>query len=206
MIFFGSNSSTIKKGQIRNLKCPNCENDVTMSYTVFGNYVHIYWIPFFPTGKAKILECNNCKATYNLKDLDQRTNDKFKQEIDRNPIQIPLKHFSFVGIIGVIVAGSFFLGKIKDKDTLEYGKNPKIGDVYYYETPELAGHYSTLKITKITADSIFVLENNMEIDSKTDIDDILDEKNYTYPYAYSKEEMKELTKNLEIFFKITRDQ
>lgn len=205
MVFYGTNSSTISKGQVRNVKCPHCENEVTMSYTVFGKYAHIYWIPFFPVGKVKILECNSCKATYDLKDLDQKTKDKFKLELDRNPAKTPLRHFSAIGIIALIVAGGLYYDKMKDDDTLDYAKNPKVGDVYYYETPELANHYSTLKISKITNDSIFVLENNMEIDSKTDMDKILDDKNYTYPYAYSKAEMKDLTKDLDVFFKITRN-
>lgn len=205
MIFFGTNSSTIKNGQLRNIKCPNCENDVTMNYTVFGKYVHIYWIPFFPIGRVKILECNSCKATYDLKDLDPKTNDKFKQELDRNPVKFPIKHFSFVGVIGIIVAGSYLYGKIKDNEYLDYAKNPKVGDVYYYEISEMAGHYTTMKITKITSDSIFCLGNNMEIDSKSDMEQILDDKYYTYEDGYTKEELKDMSKDLEIFFKITRD-
>ena len=39
MIFYGTNSSKIKKGQLRNITCPNCSNDVSMNYTVFGEVV-----------------------------------------------------------------------------------------------------------------------------------------------------------------------
>lgn len=205
MIFYGTNSSTIKKGQLRNVKCPHCENDVTMSYSVFGKYAHIYWIPFFPTGKVTIVECNNCKATYDLKDLDQKVKDKFKIEQDRNPAKTPLKHFSAFGVIGLITIAVLFYNKKEDDDSLNYAKNPKVGDIYYYEIPEMHGHYTTLKITKITSDSIFCMGNNMEIDSKTDMDKILKDEYYTYPDAYTKKELKSLTKDLEVFFKITRD-
>lgn len=91
-----------------------------------------------------------------------------------------------------------------DDDTLNYGKNPKVGDVYHYETPELKGHYSTMKIMKITKDSVFVMLNRMEIDSKSNIDKILDEKNYTFPDAFTMKELKEKTKDLEVFYRITR--
>ncbi|MFD2909400.1 hypothetical protein ACFSX9_11740 [Flavobacterium ardleyense] len=176
-----------------------------MNYSVFGKYAHLYWIPFIPIGKVNIVECNNCKATYDVKELEQRTKDKFKQEMDRNPAKTPVKHFSAPILIVLIIAGSFLYSSFNDNEMLNYAKNPKVGDVYYYETPEKAGHYSTLKITEITKDSIFGFENNMGIDSKDQMDKILDAKNYTYPFAYSKAEMKDITKDLEVFFKITRE-
>ncbi len=205
MIFYGTNSSKIKKGQLRNITCPNCSNDVSMNYTVFGKYFHLYWIPFFPYGKVNVAECNTCKATYDIKNLDQKINAKFKIEEDRNPTKTPFKHFSGIGIIVLIIVGGILYDKLEENDSLDYAKNPKIGDVYYFELPEMKGHYSTLKITKITKDSILGLENNMEIGSKSDMDKILDEKNYVYPFSYSKEELKDLTKDLSVFFKITRD-
>ncbi|NHN24320.1 zinc-ribbon domain-containing protein [Flavobacterium jejuense] len=205
MIFYGTNSSKIKTGQLRNVKCPNCDNDATMTYSVFGKYFYIYWIPFFPIGKVNIVECNTCKATYDIKNLDQKIKAKFKIEQDRNPIKTPLKHFSGIGIVAAIIIGGIFYDKMEEDKTLDYAKKPKIGDVYYFELPELRGHYSTLKITKITKDSVFVVENNMEIDSKSEIDQILKEKNYTYPFSYSKEELKNLTQDLSVFYKITRD-
>lgn len=204
MIFFGTNSSKIKTGKLSYVKCPHCENEVAMNYTVMGKYSHLYWIPFFPTGKEIYLQCNQCGTTYNLKDLDQRTKDQFQQEIEKYPAKTPVFHFSAAIILALIAGFAFYMTNKKDDETLEYAKNPKVGDVYHYETPELKGHFSTMKIMKITKDSIFVLLNRMEIDSKNNIDKILDEINYVYPAAYSKGEMKGKTKDLEVFYRITR--
>lgn len=204
MIFFGTSSSTIKNGKLNFVKCPHCENEVTMNYTVFGRYAHLYWIPFFPVGKEIILESSHCRSTYKLKDLDQKTKDRFQQEIEKYPAKTPVFHFSAAITLALVVGFAFYMTNKKDDETLEYAKNPKVGDVYHYETPELKDHFSTLKITKITKDSIFVMLNRMEIDSKSSIDKILDEDNYVYPAAYSKGEMKGKTKDLEIFYRITR--
>ena len=204
MIFFGTNSSTIKTGKLSYVRCPHCENEVTMTYTVLGKYAHLYWIPLVPVGKQFILECNHCKSTYHLKDLDQKTKDKFKQELEKYPAKTPIYHFSAAIIIALIAGFAFYMSNKSADETLDYAKNPKVGDVYHYETPELKGHYSTMKISKITKDSIFVLVNKMEIDSKSNIDKILDENNYTNQDAYSIAEMKEQTKDLKTFYRITR--
>lgn len=204
MIFFGTNSSTIKTGKLSYVKCPHCENEVTMNYTILGKYAHLYWIPFFPTGKEIILECNHCRSTYNLKQLDQKTKDKFKQELEKYPAKTPVFHFSAAIIIALIAAFAFYMSSKNDDDTIDYGKNPKVGDVYHYEIPEMKGHYSTMKIMKITKDSVFAILNNMEIESKSNIDQILDDNNYTYPDVWTLKELKDKTKNLETFYRITR--
>ena len=205
MIFYGRNSGVIGNGQLRNVICPNCEKESAMTYSVYGKYAHLYWVPFFPMGRTNIVECNSCKATYDVKDLDQKIKDKFSQELERNPVKTPIKHFSMVGVIALIIVGVVINGFVEKNSSGDYAKNPKVGDIYYFETPELKGHYSTLKITKITTDSIFVMENNLEVDSKTNMDKVIVDKNYTIPSSYSKKEMKDITKDLEVFFKITRD-
>lgn len=204
MIFFGTNSSKIKDGKFSYVKCPHCGNEVTMNYAVFGKYAHLYWIPFFPTGKVIVLECNHCRSTFNLKDLDQHTKDKFKQELDKYPAKTPVYHFSAAIILALIIGFSFYMSSRNDDETLTFAKDPKVGDVYHYETPELKGHYSTMKIMKVTKDSVFVMLNRMEIGSKSDIDKILNDSNYTFPDAYSINELKDKSKDLEIFYRISR--
>ncbi|WP_310556473.1 zinc-ribbon domain-containing protein [Flavobacterium sp.] len=204
MIFYGTNSSNLKNGVLRNVSCPHCSTNSSMNYTIFGKYFYLYWIPVFPIGRVNIVECNHCKATYDIKDLDQTVKNKFQQDQERNPIKTPLKLFSGLIIGAVITVAVIGFGLKGDNDSAEFAKNPKVGDVYYYEIPEMKGHFSTMKITQISKDTIFIMGNNMEIDLKSDIDKILDDKNYTYPDKYSKVELRDLTKNLSIFYKIER--
>lgn len=204
MVFYGTNSSNIKTGKIRNVSCPNCEKNTEMNYTIFGKYFHLYWIPFFPIGRVNIIECNNCKATYDLKDVDATIINKFQQEQDRNPTKTPIKLFSGLFLIVAIGIGIYGYDLQEDNNSANYAKNPKVGDVYFYEIPDMKGHYTTMKLSKITKDSIFCMGNNMEIDLKSDIDKILDDKNYTYPDKYSRKELLDLNKDLSVFYKIER--
>jgi hypothetical protein len=58
MVYYGIKSSEIKSGEIKNIVCLNCKQSTTMHYSIYSKFVHIYWIPFFPFGREKILECN----------------------------------------------------------------------------------------------------------------------------------------------------
>jgi hypothetical protein len=205
MIFYGTRSSNIKNGELRNVTCPHCQVNVSMNYSVFGKYAHIYWIPFFPIGKTNIIECRSCKASYDLATVDQSIKEKFKKEQEQNPAKTPLTHFSWLIVLGIGVAFAVYSSFKEGSDTEDFIKNPKVGDVYYYEMPKMTGHYTTFKITRIGKDSIFVMDNNMEIEGKDDVVNILDEKNYTYPDGYSKVEFKDLCKDLKTFYKITRE-
>lgn len=204
MIFYGSKSSEIGKGQIRNVSCPHCETNISMNYSVFGRYAHIYWIPFFAIGKEHILECNSCKASYYLKDLPQTIKDKYKQEQDRNAIKAPITHFSglFVAAIGIAIA-TFFSFK-SDSETKEFAKKPKVGDIFYEKTLR-SGWFSSAKIIKITKDSIYSLENNMETDQKSSVDEIAGkEANFTLPWSMTKKEYLDYVIKTDTIYEIKR--
>ncbi len=203
MIVYGSKSSKIKIGKIRNIICPHCATNSEMNYSVFGRYAHIYWIPLFPVGKETILEYNSCKSSYHLKNLSENIKQKFQQEQVRNPAKTPITHFSLLFLIAIGVGiGIFFSFKSKS-ETKEFAKNPKVGDVFYEIT--LSGRFSTAKIIKITKDSIFSLENNLESDKKDDVDEQSSKiENYTLPWRITKKKYLEFVAKADTVYKITR--
>jgi ssDNA-binding Zn-finger/Zn-ribbon topoisomerase 1 len=204
MIFYGTKSSAIKTGKITNVTCPNCHNNVEMSYTVYGKYAHMYWIPFFSIGKEKIFECNHCKATYYLKDLPQQIKNKFATEQNNNPAKTPLSHFSLLFILVGFIAFAVYFGIKSDADTKVFAKSPKVGDVFYEITT--SGKYSTSKIVEITKDSILVMQNQFESDKKKDVDkQSADKDKYTMPFSFSKKKYEELTLKGDTIYKIVRE-
>lgn len=175
MIFYGTNSSRLKDGQLHNVTCPNCENQTSMTYGVFGKYFYLYWIPVFPLGKTNILECNSCKKTFKLKELPEQIKHKFEAEKHTG---VPIWHFSGLAIILCIAAYFSYSSSIHKEEEAIYVKEPAIGDVYSIET-ETAGHYTSMRVTGVSLDSVFVLYNNYEIDKRSGIDQIDVNENYT---------------------------
>lgn len=202
MIFYGTNSSKLKNGRISNTTCPNCETNSKMDYTIFGRYFYLYWIPIFPIGRINIVECNHCKSTYDVKNLDQNTKNIFQKEQEKNPTKTPIKLFSGL-IIGAIIATVVVGFSIKaDEDSIIFARSPKVGDIFYETTA--SGKYSTSKVIKVTKDSVYVLQNNLEIDQKSSISKAEDDKNYQYPYTMSRKQVIDFLKKGDTIYKIQR--
>jgi hypothetical protein len=205
MIFYGTRSSNLKNGKIKNVSCPHCTTDTDMNYSVFGKYAHVYWIPFFPIGRTNIVECNDCKSTYDLKNLDETVKQKFKKEQDFNPVKTPIWFFSGLFIIATITMSVMYYDNKQDDDEKVFIKNPKVGDLYHFKASE--GFYSCMKVQEVTKDSVFCLANNMETNQETGIDDINVDKNYSLKtiWSYSKKELVESMKDEEFIYQIDRN-
>ncbi|ULC58921.1 zinc-ribbon domain-containing protein [Flaviramulus sp. BrNp1-15] len=189
MIFYGTNSSRLKDGQINNVTCPNCENQTSMTYSVFGKYAYIYWIPIFPLGKVNVLECNSCKRTFKLKELPEQIKHKFELEKHRG---IPILHFSGLAIIVLAIAFFAYSGSKNKELDAKYIQAPAIGDVYSVLS-DTNGQYTTMKVTGVTNDSVFVVYNDYEIDKRSAIYKIDKKENYTvYESGYTKQEILSL--------------
>ncbi len=201
MIFYGTNSSRLKDGQLPNVTCPNCENQTSMTYSVFGKYAYLYWIPVFPMGKVNILECNHCKRTYKLKELPEQIQRKFETEKHTG---IPLLHFSGLAIIVLAIAYFTYSSSKHKEDEAVFIKTPTIGDVYSIKS-ESPGHFTTMKVTEVKGDSIYVVFNDYEIDKRSAINKIDKASNYgDYTDGYTKEEIVSLYENKTIY-NIDRD-
>lgn len=203
MIFYGSNSSNFQTGKIKKETCPHCAANLEMNYSVYGRYSNIYRISFFPIGKEKIIECNSCKASYNLKDLSYKIKQKLRQEQDKNPIKTPITHSSLSFLIGIGIAIGVFFSFKSDSETKEFANKPKVGDTFYETTAQ--GKFSTSKITEISKDSIFVLQNNLESESRTDVDaQSAEEKKHTMICSFFKKKYLDFATKGNIIYKIIR--
>jgi zinc-ribbon family len=204
MIFYGTNSSNLKSGTLRNVSCPHCATDSSMNYSIYSKYFYIYWIPIFPIGRTNIAECNHCKATYNLKDLNQAAQNKFQQEQDRNPTKTPIKLYSGLIIGAIITIAVIAFGIKSDADSEDFAKNPKVGDIFYETTA--SGKFSTSVVTKIDKDSVYVLQNNIETDKKTDVDNsCIKKENYEYQYALTRKKVIDFVKAGDSIYEIKRN-
>ena len=176
MIFFGAKSSKIKEGQISNVTCPNCKNITTITYTIFGKYAHTYWIPMFPMKKKTVIECNSCYRTYNMKEAPEPVQHKFQRETEG--VKTPIWHFSGLALLAILIYVAFYLSKKDEINDALYIEKPKSGDVYTIEAPK-KGYYTTMKILKVTTDSLFLVHNDYDIHRRSKIYRIEKEENYS---------------------------
>lgn len=190
MIFYGTNGSKIHHDRKPGIKCDNCNEITSHDISVYGQYGYIYWIPLFPSGKKVFSECTNCKITQDFKGMNEKLRFAAK-DVKRNA-KTPIWYWSGLGVIAILIAILYYSSLQHDKDVISYIKNPKAGDVIEYVVSE-SGHFSTLRIESITNDSIFVIQNDYEIDRKSDVSDIDVNENYTTEtYSIGKDQIQYL--------------
>ncbi|MDQ6469523.1 zinc-ribbon domain-containing protein [Flavobacterium sp. LHD-80] len=195
MIFYGTKSTHIKNDRISNVDCPQCNTAVSMNYSVYEKYAHIYWIPFFPIKKLTFAECNSCKKTFEQKDFSSPIKQKIHYSMGR--ISSPLWMYSGVFIIAALFLFGMYSTVQKGKDTSDFIKDPKAGDVYFLDSNK--GFYTSVKVSEVSKDSLTIFLNDMEIDNKTNIDKIDVEKNYKNKSVVAKKEMLKLYSENKIF-------
>ena len=197
MVFFGSKSSKLLERQINNVVCTYCNNPTSMTYTLFGEYAHVYWIPMFPLGRKNFVECNSCKRTFKMNELPESTNHKVRKE--RESAKTPLWYFSGLTIIILGIGYGAWASNKNDENNSEFIKTPKIGDVYSIDGSS-NGLFSSMKVTEVTGDSVYVLINDYETDKRSGISSINKNKNYTSAtFSFSKEEIINLYDDKTIF-------
>ena len=201
MIFYGTKGSLIDSKRTTAIECDTCKQISPHTVSVYGKYGYLYWIPVFPMSKKVFSECNNCKATNEFSGMNEKLR---RASIDiKKETKTPIWYWSGLGIIAILIAIGYYYSAQHDKDVVNYIKEPLAGDVIRFKNKN-TNYYSTLKISSVTKDSIFVIQNNYETDKKSGISDIDKSKNYTTePFGLGRNEIQEMfDKN--IFYDINR--
>ncbi|AOW20231.1 zinc-ribbon domain-containing protein [Urechidicola croceus] len=188
MIFYGTKGSLIHTEQTQSVKCNSCNQQSQHTVSIFGKYAYIYWIPIFPIGKKGVSECNHCKATFEKKDMSEQLKLAC-QNINTN-VRTPLKYWSGMAIIAALIGFAMYSSNQHKEDVAQFIESPLAGDIVEYKTNDF---FTTFKIMSVTSDSIFVIDNDYEIESKSAIYKIDKDENYTTePYSISRTRYKEL--------------
>lgn len=175
MIIYGTKGSHLHSEKVSGVKCTHCGQQTTHTISVYGQYAHIYWIPLSPLSKKVFSECDHCKITLERKEMSEQLRMKANNVV-RNT-KTPITYWAGSLIIIALIAFGIYSSNQHEKDVVNFIEQPQKGDVIEYESSP--SNYSTLKITNVTNDSVFVVANSMEIGRKNKIYKIDKDKNYT---------------------------
>ncbi len=174
MIIYGSRPVHIKTVECNHITCQNCDTKGPILLSIFRKHAHVFWIPLFPIGKTGGSECMNCKNVLEPKEMPQ----DLRQEYDllKADARGPIWQFSGLLLILVVIIWANFQSAADTKEEREYLANPQIGDVY--QTKSESNNYSTMIITDIDADTIYMCFNDYETNKVTGIYKIDIPENY----------------------------
>jgi len=193
MILVGTRDSNVKNGTVSNEKCPKCEAENALHFSIYKRYTHLTLIPLFPVGKYVNIQCNNCSETFEFENLSANIQDQLKIQKLKSSI------WMFTGSIALALFVVFTINNyIQKKDeTSVLIKNPIIGDIYNLKFSN--GYYSSMRIDKVTNDSVYATHNNFNAYLPYDIDDIDKPENYSdRKVNYSKKDIINLYQEDEI--------
>jgi hypothetical protein len=178
MLFIvGTKSYNLKNGQIENFSCPLCSQHTTLDYSLYKSYAHLTLIPLFPVDKQIDFACSSCSELLELSQLPEDI--KSKIELIKNAKTTKTPYWMYSGIVilaGFAIFGIYSFFEINGKTEL-YLKNPRQGDVVNQKLS--TGYYTTMRIDKVTKDSVYGTSNDYNADLPYETDDIDKEENYT---------------------------
>lgn len=189
MIIYGSRATHLKSDKLRNATCPNCQTKGALMASAFGRHAHIFWIPLFPMGKTGVFECQHCHKGFKKKELGDDGKMDYKNFL--TDVKTPLWKYSGLGIIALLLCWAFYSNKQDEAKVAELIENPAMYDVYTFQTD--TNSYSTFKVVEVFQDSMYISQNDYEIDKLSAVYKIEKEENYPDEiYVVTAEEIKDM--------------
>jgi hypothetical protein len=196
MIIYGTRFVHLKSGQPKSIACTHCGQTDTTILSAYSKHAHIFWIPIFPIGRVVHAQCTHCKQALEYKNMShelQRESNNLKAET-----KAPIWQFAGLALIaGLIGLGMYSSGQA-EKSQLEYIANPKAEDIYSIETDDK--NYTTLKVTSVSSDSVFLSPNKYQTDKRTGIYEIDKAENYAEEtYGMSRKYLNQMLQDGDIY-------
>ncbi len=159
--------------------CPNCGEQGGLKIHTFRRHVHIFWIPLFPIGKKSVTECTACNTEIKKKMMAEPL--RLEVQYYRKNAKGPLWQFSGLALIFILVIVGIVAVKNQESNEQEYLDAPLSGDVY--EQKLGSNSYTSLKVTAVDEDSVYVAPNEYEINRAGNLSELDKEENYM-PFSY----------------------
>ncbi|KUJ59835.1 hypothetical protein AR687_21020 [Flavobacteriaceae bacterium CRH] len=194
MLFLvGTRVSNVKNGTLLNEKCPKCNTENELYFSIYKKYTHITLIPLFPVGKSVFIKCYNCEENFDYEDLSESSQQKLRNEKLDSSIWM-FSGSAILALFLIFTINNYFDTK---NETSLLVKNPVKGDIYNLKLSN--GYYSNMRIEKVTKDSIYTTHNDFDAYMPYETDDLDKPENYSNrKVSYSKKALIQLYENDEI--------
>ena len=163
MIIIGYKATKTGHQHLFNSKCSHCAVKGEMEMNTFSRYFHVFWIPFCPYQKDAVTQCNHCKQVLHKKQFSAELESEYAQM----KVNAKKTYWQFTGLGLFILFIMIVIYSVKEdnKRDLLYLTTPQKEDIYEIHTAE--GNYTLYKVSKVTADSVYVIFNKFESDKIT---------------------------------------
>ena len=167
MIVYGTRAPHLRTEPLPGyLVCPHCHTAGAMRASVFGRYVHVYYIPFVPAGKMLAVECQHCGTVWE--------GDKIPAEALPAARDVQARasrsHTDWTGAALVVagIVGASVFAALDGHQNRTFLAAPLPGDVYtVYD--DSTKNYSLLRVMSTGGNVVELVANDYQTDNTTPI-------------------------------------
>jgi hypothetical protein len=104
LFFFGLGTTIIGSYPLAGIACGYCGTLHSLLLTIYSRYLHVFWIPVIPIGKASVSQCAHCQQV--LK--ESQMPPAYRQEATslKQQAKLPVTNYLVLALLGVVVAFS----------------------------------------------------------------------------------------------------
>ncbi|MFK7812069.1 MAG: hypothetical protein AB8B59_06215 [Maribacter sp.] len=200
MALIGIQSTNLKSVKTKARYCSGCSKNDTIILNIHRKQVCIFGIPLFPIGKTGNAFCQNCKTTLEEENMPEFIRHEYL--ILKNESKGPSWQLSgSLFLLGIAFALSL-VNSNTNQPGLQYLTSPLKGDIYEYKIDK--ANYSTMKVIKVSSDSLYVVLNRQKIGNAYRIHQIERSENYSKNMvAFERQKINDMYNN-SLIHKINR--
>jgi phage terminase large subunit GpA-like protein len=79
ILFFGIRPGKTINIDLKQLKCPHCNQNDTLNGESTPNFFHLFWIPIFRVSTTHAVHCNHCKKIYYKEEFTKEMKAAFER-------------------------------------------------------------------------------------------------------------------------------
>lgn len=160
--------------------CKKCNAESTTTLYIHCSYYHFLGLPVMPNNKTLHTECAACHAVIHRLHYE----GEIRQVIERYYRQFkpPWWQYSGLVVIGLLLGlSSLYIGVLlPNKLTKEYAANPQVNDLWEIDLED-SEFYTLVKIIKIEGDTLWLQDNDMQIEPQSETSKIDRDRYWTRP-------------------------
>lgn len=176
MIIYGTRGSHYATPNLPGSVCPSCKKFGTLNAGLVSRYAHIYWIPLFPYQKLAVVQCANCRASWEGQALPA----ELTEDVQAAKSQAHHPYWTWSGLVLIVVlAVAGVVAGLRDTRTDDtYLESPRAGDIYTVRL-DSADQYSLLKVRQVSGNSVELVANEYQTSDSSPINSLNEPAKYS---------------------------
>ncbi len=79
ILFFGIRPGRTINIDLKQVKCPHCNQNNSLSGESTTNFFHLFWIPIFRVSTSQVVHCDHCKKGYYKEEFTKEMKAAFER-------------------------------------------------------------------------------------------------------------------------------